>query len=58
MNEFDLRMSDAEYEGWPVVFFVCKEHKTTFFADYANAIESAEETCILCDPLENDSLGG
>jgi hypothetical protein len=51
-------MSDAEYEVWPVVFAICKEHKA-LFADYEYArLSDIEEHCILCHPVENDSLGG
>ena len=50
-------ISDAEYEGWPVVFPICKKHRI-LFADYEDARLSDEEHCILCRPVENDSLGG
>jgi hypothetical protein len=50
-------MSDAKYEGWPVVFSICKKHKS-LFADYEFAHLSDIEQCILCHLVENDSLGG
>ena len=50
-------MSDAECEGWPVVFSICKKHKS-LFADDEHAHLSDTEHCILCNPVENDSLGG
>lgn len=50
-------ISDAEYEGWPVVFPICKKHRA-LFVDYEDARLSDEEHCILCRPVENDSLGG
>lgn len=58
MDSTKQLMSDAEYEGWPVVFIVCTEHKE-FFAGYENArLSGIEENCILCHPVGNDSLGG
>jgi hypothetical protein len=50
-------MSETEYEGWPVSFSICKKHKS-LFADYDFAHLSDTEHCILCHPVENDSLGG
>jgi hypothetical protein len=55
-NSKDL-ISNAEYEGWPVVFLICKKH-WDLFADYKYAHLSDSEHCILCHPIENDSLGG
>ncbi len=45
-------------EGWPVRFYVCSYHKENFFADDENAILDDCYCCILCEPCENDSLGG
>lgn len=53
-----LALSDAEYEGWPVTFYVCPHHKITFFSDYDLAIISEEHPCPLCNEVYNDSLGG
>ena len=50
-------MSDAEYEGWPVVFSICKKHRA-LFVDYEYARLSDSEHCILYHPIENDRLGG
>jgi hypothetical protein len=50
-------ISDVEYAEWPVVFSICKKHKA-LFADYKYAQLSDSEHCILCHPIENDSLGG
>ncbi len=55
-NSKDL-ISNAEYEGWPVVFLICKKH-WDLFADYKYAHLSDSEHCILCHPIENDRLGG
>ena len=57
MDNSEQLIGDAEYEGWPVVFSVCKKHKL-LFADYKLAHLSDDEHCILCHPVENDSLGG
>ena len=57
MDRYKQVISDAEYEGWPVTFFICKKH-IALFSDYENAILSDSEHCILCHPVENDSLGG
>lgn len=57
MENIEQSVSDAEYEGWPVVFSVCKEHKL-LFADDEFAHLSDTEHCILCHPVDNDSLGG
>ena len=57
MYDYKQKMSEAEYEGWQVDFTVCKEHKK-LFREYAKARVGNEETCILCHPVENDSLGG
>ncbi len=57
MESYKQGLSDAEYEGWPVIFFVCKKH-SALFKDYKNAVVSDTEHCILCHPVENDSLGG
>lgn len=51
-------ISDAEYDVWPIVFAICKEHKA-LFSDYEFArLSDIEGHCILCHPVENDSLGG
>ena len=57
MDNSELLISDAEYERWPVVFFICKEHQS-LFTNYEDAHLSDKEHCILCHPVENDSLGG
>lgn len=57
MDSYEQVLSDAEYEGWPVTFYICKKH-SVLFEDYENAIISDTEHCILCHPIENDSLGG
>ena len=57
MEKYEKLISDAEYEGWPVVFSICKEHQSVF-EDYEYARLSDKEHCILCHPVENDSLGG
>jgi len=57
MERSEHLISDAEYEGWPVVFSICKKH-LSLFADYEKARLSDNEDCILCHPAENDSLGG
>lgn len=57
MDSSSQLMSDAENEGWPVVFSSCKKHKS-LFADYEFAHLSDNEHCILCHLVENDSPGG
>jgi len=44
--------------GWPVKFYVCKKHKMEFFLEYENAILDETKRCELCNPKDNDSLGG
>ncbi len=44
--------------GWPVRFYVCSFHKETCFSDLKDAILDESKCCTLCDPCENDSLGG
>ena len=44
--------------GWPIEFYVCKQHKEDCFSEYSPAIFSETKTCELCHPKENDSLGG
>ena len=43
---------------WPVKFYVCKKHKIEYFLEYENAILDETKPCELCNPKENDSLGG
>ena len=57
MEDSENLISDTEYEQWPVVFSICKKHKE-LFVDYKDAQLSDSERCILCHPIENDSLGG
>lgn len=57
MYDYKQKVSEAEYEGWPVNFTVCEEHKK-LFKEYAKARVSDEKLCVLCHPVENDSLGG
>ena len=57
MNEYEEMISDAEYEGWPVTFNICEIH-SALFEYYENAQLSDADHCILCHPVENDSLGG
>lgn len=57
MGRSEQKISDAEYEGWPVVFSVCKKH-LALFADYENARLTDNQHCILCHPVDNDSLDG
>lgn len=57
MIKFERLIGDPEYEGWPVIFYVCEKHKL-LFADYENARVSAVKPCTLCHPVKNDSLGG
>lgn len=47
-----------EYLNWPLEFYVCQKHKESFFADYEQAILGNRDSCVLCQPSENDSLGG
>ena len=44
--------------GWPVKFFVCELHKEECFSEYDHAILDESRSCELCNPKENDSLGG
>jgi hypothetical protein len=57
MEKSELLISDAEYKRWPVLFSICKDHQS-LFADYEYASLGDSEYCILCNPVENDSLGG
>jgi len=57
MNNSKHLISNAEYERWPVVFSICIKH-WDLFADYEYAYLSDTEHCILCHPIDNDSLGG
>lgn len=57
MGYFEPVISDAEYEGWPVIFSICSRH-WPLFEDDEHARLSDVESCILCHPVENDSLGG
>jgi len=47
-----------EYINWPVEFYVCARHKAEFFEDYSKAIVGRTDQCVLCHPIETDSLGG
>ena len=58
MSENRNAISDAEWEGWPVIFPVCKRHKEELFKDYDNAVVMEGEPCVVCHPRESDSLGG
>ncbi len=46
------------YLNWPREFYVCKTHKEELFAEYNLAIVGPEELCVICNPVDNDSLGG
>jgi hypothetical protein len=44
-----IALSDAEYEGWPLTFTVCRQHKEEFFRSYPFAVVSEEpdQYCIM-----------
>lgn len=44
--------------NWPETFKVCESHKTKFYNDYRKARTDIEGACVICDPVDNDSLGG
>ena len=48
---------DPRPAGWPVRFYVCTKHKLVF-TDDKNAILDESKPCCICEPCENDSLGG
>ena len=43
---------------WPVEFYVCERCKYDFFFEYEDALVCDDDRCVLCNPLNNDSLGG
>lgn len=49
---------DTRPSGWPCAFYVCTAHKKACFSDYRQAIADDSKPCIICEPCENDSLGG
>ncbi len=44
--------------GWPVRFYVCAFHKENYYSDFKDAILDESKCCTLCEPCDNDSLGG
>ncbi|MFC1936336.1 hypothetical protein ACFLYP_01570 [Chloroflexota bacterium] len=44
--------------GWPIVFYVCQEHKENCFSEYEFAVVSKKRPCEVCHRRDNDSLGG
>jgi hypothetical protein len=54
----ETNADDTRPPGWPCVFYVCTFHKETCFADYDQAIPDDSKPCVICEPCENDSLGG
>jgi len=48
---------DTRPAGWPVRFYICAMHKQSFLDD-KNAILDESKPCCICEPCENDSLGG
>jgi len=61
-TDFDCREmileDDPRPENWPVAFYVCSLHKANCFADYDQAIVDEAKPCVICEPCDNDSLGG
>ncbi|MBW8010570.1 MAG: hypothetical protein FVQ83_04910 [Chloroflexi bacterium] len=49
---------DSRPGNWPASFYVCSYHKENFFSEYDYAIPNDSKCCDLCEPCENDSLGG
>lgn len=52
-----VTQDDSRPADWPKSFYVCAKHKE-FFADYDKAILDETKPCCVCEPCENDSLGG
>ena len=48
---------NAQWEGMPAVFNVCKRHKDQFFPHNSNAVLSEEQDCIVCQS-DNEAVAG
>ena len=57
-KDISTRSDDSKPSNWPVSFYVCSNHKESFYSDYDYAIRDDSKCCELCEPCDNDSLGG